>query len=212
SSASPRQHPPSKVSDPNSPEAAANGQFILIRREAYDAIGGHAAVANEILEDVALARRVKASGRKLRFRYAADAVRTRMYRNFQQLREGWTKNLALLFPNPGWLAARIVLWWLFSWTAFAIGATGLLSGYWRVAYYLLIVAFLYRRIARANFRAFANLMSTFFGMPMFAYLLLRSRHLHGKGSVSWKGRTYSNSDDSRTKSASNPTNHELMKT
>ncbi len=98
-----RQYPPSKVSDPNSPEAAANGQYILIRREAYDAVGGHAAIAFEILEDVALARAVKASGRKIRFRYAATRVRTRMYRNFRQLREGWTKNLALLFPEPeGW--------------------------------------------------------------------------------------------------------------
>src|SRR6266487_3117784 len=43
-----RQYPPSKVSDPNSPEAAANGQFILIRREVYEAIGGHAAVASDI--------------------------------------------------------------------------------------------------------------------------------------------------------------------
>ena len=93
-----RQYPPSKVSDQNSPEAAANGQYMLIRREVYDAIGGHAAVASEILEDVALARLVKASGRNLRFRYS-ESVRTRMYRNFAQLREGWTKNLALLFPN-----------------------------------------------------------------------------------------------------------------
>src|SRR3954470_14041069 len=106
-----RQYPPSKVSDPASPVAAANGQFILIRRETYDAIGGHAAVAGEILEDVALARRLKASGRKMRFRYAADAVRTRMYRNFQQLREGWTKNLALLFPRAVWIAAQTLLLW-----------------------------------------------------------------------------------------------------
>ena len=58
-----------------------------------------------ILEDVALARAVKRSGRKIRFRYAPDAVRTRMYRNYRQLRDGWTKNLALLFPKPS-LARR----------------------------------------------------------------------------------------------------------
>src|SRR5580693_7728766 len=108
-----RQYPPAKVSDPASPIGAANGQFLLIRREAYDAVGGHAAIASDILEDVALARAVKTSGRKIRFRYAADAVRTRMYRNYRQLRDGWTKNLALLFPNPGWLAAQTFLWWAF---------------------------------------------------------------------------------------------------
>src|SRR5271169_955210 len=95
---------PSQVSDPNSPAAAANGQYILITREAYDAVGGHAAVAANLLEDVALALAVKESGRKIFFRYGADAVQTRMYRSFAQLREGWTKNLALLFPAPGRLA------------------------------------------------------------------------------------------------------------
>ena len=45
-----------RVNDPKRPDAAANGQFLLVLRDAYDAVGGHAAVAREILEDVALAR------------------------------------------------------------------------------------------------------------------------------------------------------------
>ena len=73
---------PSLVSDPKSPAAAANGQYILIARETYDAIGGHAAVSGSLLEDVALAKAVKASGRKIFFRFGGDAVRTRMYRSF----------------------------------------------------------------------------------------------------------------------------------
>ena len=81
----------------------------------YEAVGGHAAIAGDILEDVALARAVKNSGRKIRFRYAGTAVRTRMYRNYRQLRDGWTKNLVLLFPNPGWLAAKTLLWWGLAW-------------------------------------------------------------------------------------------------
>ena len=95
---------PSLVSDPASSVAAANGQYILVSREAYDAVGGHAVVATSLLEDVELARAVKASGRKIFFRYGGDAVRTRMYRSFAQLKEGWTKNLALLFPSSGRLA------------------------------------------------------------------------------------------------------------
>src|SRR5580704_13638971 len=100
---------PSQVSDPNSPSAAANGQYILVTREAYDAVGGHAAIAGSLLEDVALARALKQSGRRIFFRYGGDAVQTRMYRTFAQLREGWTKNLALLFPHPVSLAARSLL-------------------------------------------------------------------------------------------------------
>src|SRR5262249_28701817 len=75
-----RAFPPRVVSDPASPIAAANGQYILIRREAYEAVGGHRRVAECLLEDVALAHAVKGAGRVIRFRYAADAVRTRMYR------------------------------------------------------------------------------------------------------------------------------------
>ena len=181
-----RQYPPTKVSDPNSSIAAANGQYILIRREAYDAIGGHTAVASEILEDVALARLVKQSGRKLRFRYAADAVRTRMYRNFAQLREGWTKNLALLFPDPGDLAAKMLLLWTVLWVGLLIPSIRL--------YWILVLAFtfayLFQRINRANFPNSMTFRAVLFGIPMFAYLLLCSQRAHGKGSVAWKGRTY----------------------
>jgi glycosyltransferase involved in cell wall biosynthesis len=97
---------PQEVSDPSSPHAAANGQYLLITRDAYDAIGGHAAVAMDLLEDVALALLVKRSGRKLFFRFGGDAVRTRMYRSYTQMREGWTKNLVLLFPSARRLAWR----------------------------------------------------------------------------------------------------------
>src|SRR5277367_4161106 len=48
-----------KVNDPTQPDAAANGQFLMVLRDAYSAVGGHEAVAREILEDVALARLLK---------------------------------------------------------------------------------------------------------------------------------------------------------
>jgi glycosyltransferase involved in cell wall biosynthesis len=96
---------PKDVCDPASAVAAANGQYLLITRPAYDAVGGHAALSHTLLEDVALARAVKRSGRKLRFRFGGDAVRTRMYRTWHDLRDGWTKNLALLFPQTLRLAA-----------------------------------------------------------------------------------------------------------
>jgi chlorobactene glucosyltransferase len=86
-----------EVSDPRSPAAAANGQYVLIRREAYERAGGHEAVRGEILEDVELARRVKAAGGRLVFLPGAAWVRTRMYRNFSEMWRGWTKNLYLLF-------------------------------------------------------------------------------------------------------------------
>jgi len=186
-----RQYPPSKVSDPNFPAAAANGQYILVKREAYDAVGGHTAVAGDILEDVALSRAVKASGRKIRFRYAADAVRTRMYRNFRQLRDGWTKNLALLFPSPGRLAVKSLILWVVPWTVLFLVLVGVVRHWWWSTIFVAAFLYLMARITRANFPSDMNLLAATFGMAMFAYLLLRSKRAHTKNSVQWKGRTYS---------------------
>ncbi|HEY3972368.1 MAG TPA: glycosyltransferase family 2 protein [Candidatus Sulfotelmatobacter sp.] len=187
-----RRYPPKKVSDPNSPIAAANGQYILVRRETYDAVGGHAAVAKDILEDVALAHAVKNSGRKILFRYAADKVRTRMYRNFAQLREGWTKNLALLFPNPGRLAVRTLVLWAIPWALLMLHV-GVANHSWPSWWDEAIVAailMLTLRLRRASFTWDMEVLGAIFGMPMFAYLLLRSKIAHATGKVSWKGRIY----------------------
>ena len=224
-----RQYPPSIVSDPASPTAAANGQFILIRRGTYDTVGGHAAVAGEILEDVALARTVKRSGRKIRFRYAPDAVRTRMYRNYRQLRDGWTKNLALLFPHPGRLAAITLFLWglgwgLFLWPLVMVASAELTDGVAslnRLHNVLLILAGISKhwwwivvvglafgrnldRLRRANFDLAMEWLGALFGMPMFAYLLLRSKRAHAKGNVAWKGRTYSDKPDSQKVDSDKP--------
>ncbi len=74
-------------------KAIANGQFIMIRRDAYEAIGGHEAVKNEVVEDLRLAQEIVRSGRGLAMRDAQDVFSTRMYRSFSDLAEGWTKNL-----------------------------------------------------------------------------------------------------------------------
>ena len=92
-----------KINDPNSPAAAANGQYILVHRKEYEDVGGHSSVKGSLLEDVELARQIKRLG-SIRFRYGPDIVSARMYRNLHYLIEGWTKNLAGLFPHPPALA------------------------------------------------------------------------------------------------------------
>jgi len=170
------QYPPAKVRDQSSGVVAANGQYILVRRDAYESAGGHGAAADKILEDVALARAFRAAGYKVHFRYGAGAVRTRMYRNWHELREGWTKNLALLFPHPVRRAAGLFAWWAVAWLTVPL----LIAG-----------AALYLRVRRANFERGVTLLATALGPPVVSYLLLRSVRAHRRGEVSWKGRVYS---------------------
>src|SRR6266699_277107 len=94
------------VNDPKSPAAAANGQFLMIRRDVYDAIGGHAGVAGEVLEDVAIAMRVKAAGHRIWFGSGKGIVRVRMYRSFDAMWQGWKKNLYRLIGGTPWAVFR----------------------------------------------------------------------------------------------------------
>ena len=81
-----------EANDPASTVAFAAGPFMLFRRDSYDAIGGHRALAGEVVEDLALARRIKEGGFRLRYVLGIDAVDLQMYANLQALWEGWSKN------------------------------------------------------------------------------------------------------------------------
>jgi glycosyltransferase involved in cell wall biosynthesis len=185
---------PRDVCDPMLPAAAANGQYLLVSREAYDRVGGHAAIATDILEDVALARAVKQSGGKTVLLFGRGAVRTRMYRNFAQLREGWTKNLVLLFPETRKLAVLRAGEFAIIVAGAGIAVSAGLKG--RTALALIAAApaaalyFIFiKRIRKAHFGWLSNL-AAFFGLPVFSYLLLRSRLSYKRGKVEWKGRSY----------------------
>ena len=189
-------YPPAKVSDPETHLAAANGQFLLIRRDVYIRIGGHEAVADAVLEDVELANIIKRRKLGLRFRYAPEAVSTRMYRNFPAMFEGWSKNLALLFGNSLALAAWRILDLLLliglpvlAWVMYQQNAQIVLV----VALMLLWVRNLwryYRRVAKSNF-PFVDCLISPIALPLFAVLLYRSWFNHTVTKrVSWKGRDY----------------------
>lgn len=81
------------VNDPTTKSAFAVGPFMLFRRSAYEQIGGHKTVADQVVEDVELARRVKEHGLKLRYVLGLDLATVRMYSSWDALWEGWTKNL-----------------------------------------------------------------------------------------------------------------------
>jgi len=189
-----RMYRPKEVSDPTSPAAAANGQYLLVSREAYDRVGGHAAIASTLLEGVELAKAVKRSGRRLRFRYAADAVSTRMYPSFPQMWEGWTKNLAVLFPQAIRLAigrslefAALIGGPVLAVVALSRDSRSMLAAGAAIGLAAGLNFFL--RIAKAHFGVVNSLLAPL-GLPIFVLLLVRSRLHYKRGKVEWKGRTY----------------------
>ncbi|MGH9598780.1 MAG: glycosyltransferase [Terracidiphilus sp.] len=195
-------YPPAKVSDQAQRIAAANGQFLLVEREAYRRLGGHASVAGNVLEDVEIAFIAKRRRLGLRFRYADDAVATRMYRSTGAMIEGWTKNLALLFNNALtlalWRALDIVLLvglpvlTIELWNAqLDVRSLEWLGAGWVLALLWIRTLFrFYRRVAKSNF-PFVECAVSPLGLPLFVWLLYRSWFQHRVlKRVSWKGRSY----------------------
>ena len=189
-------YPPKRVNLPEDRTAAANGQFILVNAEDYFDLGGHRAVGREVLEDVALARLFKRAKRGLRFRYAPDALSTRMYRTNAAMFEGWIKNLALLFTSPVPMALLRLLDLLL-----VVGIPILIffyplyanAGLQKTLLWLVwgrVLWRFYARTAKSNFPP-ADCILAFLGLPLLIYLLVRSTmQVRLTKAVEWKGRTY----------------------
>jgi chlorobactene glucosyltransferase len=202
-----------EVSDPVSPQAAANGQYLLVRRSVYNEVGGFAAVRTEILDDVALARQVKRRGGRLVFLPGAEWVRTRMYASFRDMWQGWSKNLYLLYgrklgPMFKALRAALVLDFFlpmgFLVFAFLI-ALEKGGGWMLMALVLCFVGAVLRQwnyersLSRLGFDPRLDLYQMM-GAGLFALLLLNSVWAYKvAGGVRWKGRSYLTSGQGRNR-------------
>lgn len=180
------------VNDPASPVAAANGQFLMIRRDAYDAIGGHAGVADEVLEDVALAKRAKAAGYRLWFRSGKGIVRARMYRSFDSMWEGWKKNLYLLSGGTPRAVYRELLS-VVPWIPFLLLVIGIKMPIALIAALGLLMArhaSYGRELTSNQFRA-SYILYYVPAVLLYAGVLWASYRAHVTGKVQWKGRQVS---------------------
>lgn len=189
-----------RVNDPGKPEAFANGQLILVRRAAYEAVGGHAAIKDQILDDVRLAELFKRRGHPIGLRVAPWAFSVRLYRSLQEIYAGYAKNLyegmgrrpliglgAVLFIAVGTLlpfaaalaalALRLVWGWAvpgWEWVGWLFGLCLLqLAFRWRIE----------RRDGRSGALAWVHPISN---MVLVAILL---RSVFGVR-VQWKGRDF----------------------
>ena len=179
------------VNDPNSPAAAANGQFLLIRREVYEAVGGHAQFADDVLEDVALAKAVKAAGHRLWFGSGKGLVRARMYRSFGAMWEGWKKNLYRLMGGTPWAAFREGEQ-VFPWMPVLVILLGIK---FPLAMFLGVLLLLFRQM---NFGAelmrnqypFSFIIYYIPAVFLYTGVLAASYRSYARGRVQWKGREY----------------------
>lgn len=187
-------------------DSIANGQFIMMPREAYERVGRHECVRDEVVEDLALAQHVKRAGMRLRVRSAEDALSTRMYRSLGELVAGWSKNLIIggqqsvprwLRPSVAplavlgglglWVVPPVVLLWI---AAGWLGIVGEASSAW-LAWSAISVASSVALFAKFSVRMGAPARYGLLyplGASVTTFIFLRS-WIQGRN-VRWKGRSY----------------------
>jgi hypothetical protein len=192
-----------RVNNPKVADAGANGQYLMVLRDVYQKVGGHTAIAGEVLEDVALARRVKQADYRIYFTAPIGTVRTRMYRSFPALWEGWTKNL---YPLMGSTTKQAFVELIEVFPVLEIIVLSLvwalLPGTYRPPLLLLAALLLLaisRRCARFGQALYQNLYPVSYieyyvpGMCLYSAALVVSWWKNTRGSVVWKGRSYPSS-------------------
>ncbi len=199
-----RWYPFEEISNPATARAAANGQYLLARREVYLRAGGFESVRGEILEDVRLAERLQAAGARMLFLPGGDWVETRMYATWGAMWEGWTKNLywlaegrwkrALATVTEAWLLevlppAGVVVFGAMSVAARRTGLAMILA-VGCLFLWLARRARYARELAQLGFeRRLANYQSL--GGLLMSLLMLYSFCAYRLGwRIEWKGRAY----------------------
>jgi hypothetical protein len=177
------------VSDPDSPQAAANGQYLMIRREAYEKIGGQEAVAGEVLEDVALAKRAKAAGIPIVFASGVGRVRVRMYRSFGSMWQGWSKNLYPLIGGTARAASHELIVSI-PWIALIALLLTPLRVWLGVLGFALLAGRHAAYAASLRRNRFPGWYALYYvpGFLLYAAALLWSEVQYLRGTVAWKGR------------------------
>jgi chlorobactene glucosyltransferase len=182
-------------------DVAATGQFMLVRRDAYEAVGGHAAVCTAICEDLEFARRLKQSGRLVLLMGGDDLLSTRMYTGWRTLWPGLAKNLVDTLGGPVATLVVALVAVILAWAAFIVPLTDLASwlGGADGALSALLLA-----LAGSGAAIGLHVAATFYfripfwyglvfplGYTLGALMAIDSVRRRLSGRVSWKGRIYS---------------------
>jgi chlorobactene glucosyltransferase len=189
-----------RIQAPDSGDAAATGQFMLIRRDAYEKLGGYAPVCDAICEDVELARLFKRRGYRVLLQDGTKILSTRMYTGWSTLWPGIAKNLIDMLGGPWRTLATAVVAVSIAWAAVLlplIDAIGCLHGS-RGASFALVPALLGSAAAFAlHIAGAAHFRIPFWygllfpiGYTAGAFIALDSVRWRIIRRVHWKGRVY----------------------
>lgn len=163
----------------------ANGQWLAFTRAAYEACGGHASVRGEVLEDVALGRRVKVAGRRLVVCVAPSLLAVRMYGTAASLREGFRKNLYPLLGGRRLPFVALLVLLSIAWLYPVVGGLGGSAG-------ALVPLALLASVRIAGVMLFGHGWRTVLlhpvGVAAAVALAVESWMAHERGRVRWKGR------------------------
>ncbi|WP_034386360.1 glycosyltransferase family 2 protein [Deinococcus sp. YIM 77859] len=171
---------------PHHTAAAANGQVMAFRREAYTRVGGHALVRAELLEDVLFAQRLKARGGRLALALGQSCLGVRMYRSYPASVAGFGKNAGAVHGG-----SRLVLVLSAAWHLAAYSLPWLLPGRRRGVWALRAAGLLERALVNllTGRRAPADLAEGLLG-PVTPLLALPVYWRALRRRVTWKGRAY----------------------
>jgi glycosyltransferase involved in cell wall biosynthesis len=163
----------------------ANGQCMLWRRAAYDAVGGHAAVQGEVLEDVRLAQLAKGAGRKVVLRLGGRMLETRMYRSYAEAVMGFGKNALAAAGGRRWALVALLAINLLTYTLSWPLALWVDARWWAVA----IAGVLLRALTNGvSLRSPLEAVLQPIGALAFAPIVALS--LRWAGAYEWRGRRY----------------------
>ena len=197
-----RTFPLEKINNGSSP-AAANGQYILVRRTAYETFNGHTAVKAELMEDVAMAKLARLKGLATGFYPGRGLVRTRMYSGFAEIWNGWTKGLFTLLDYKAERVSRAITVTIFEYLLpiFVLAIGLLLFAKFNSIAALVLTVVMMLVLASSLFRYYLRMQengfpaSSLFYFPLsavlFIMLLIASLHRHNSKTIEWKGRAYS---------------------
>jgi len=166
--------------------AAAGGQFLAVRRSAYERAGGHAAVRDRVLDDIELARGIKRAGGRIALADGSTLARCHMYGSWAALREGYTKSLWASFGSgPGAAAVVAVLLVLY---VLPVPVMLLGEGAWVAAAIVVYALGVLGRVvsARASAGRVVDALAHPVSIAVFAWLVARS--FARRGRTTWKGR------------------------